>query len=149
MFTYREGDEANYFIISEDSEGGTVNVSPSGAGASKESPMGSSSREWVMEPSASEGEPYIPAAFRTDEILPEIASGASPATAKFFSIEPAGVSVAIEGVPGDTVVEAVSLMTSSPLGNTIAICKQSFLDIIILCLNKVLLQVFHLWVHQL
>ena len=116
--------------------------------------MASSSREWVTEPLASEGKPDVPPteAVRTDEIHPEIAPSASPATAKVSSIEPAGVSVAIEGVPRDTVieaVEAVSLMTSSPLGITIAICKQFFLDIIILYFNKVLLQVFRLWVHQL
>ena len=53
----------------------------------------------------SKGEPDIPImeAIRTDEILPDVASGASPATAKVSSMEPAGVSVAIEGVPGDTV----------------------------------------------
>ena len=46
-----------------------------------------------------------------------------------------GVSTAIEEAPGDIVVEAVGamfVMTSSPLGNIIVICKQSFLDIIIL-----------------
>jgi len=49
-----------------------VDVGPSGAGASKESPMASSSREWVAEPTASEGEPDIPAmeAFKTNEVLP-------------------------------------------------------------------------------
>ena len=53
-------------------------------------------------------------AVRTDEILPEIASGTSPATAKVSSMEPAEVGIAIEGVPGNTVVEAVSydLITS-------------------------------------
>jgi len=88
-------------------------------------------------------------AVRTDEILPMVAYGASPATAKVSFMEPVGVSIAIEGVPGDTVTEAVSLMISSPLGNTLTICKQSFLDIIIPCFNKVLLQMFRLWVHQL
>ena len=78
--------------------------------------MASSCKEWVTEPSASEGEPDIPAikAVMTDKILPEIAYGASPVTAKVSSMEPARVSVAIEGVPGDTVIEAVkavSLMT--------------------------------------
>jgi len=57
LFTYREGVEASYFIISEDSECGAADVDPSGVGASKESPMASSSRGWVTEPSASKGEP--------------------------------------------------------------------------------------------
>ena len=154
MFTYLEGDEASYFVISEDSEGDAADVGPSGVGALKESLRTSSSRGWVTEPSVSKGEPDILAmeAVRTDEILPEIASGASPATTKVSSMEPTGVSVAIEGVPRDTVVEtveAVSLMTSSLLGNTLTICKQSFLDIIIPCFNEVLLQVFHPWVHRL
>ena len=61
LFTYREGDEASHFVISEDSEGGAADVGPSGAGASKESLMASNSREWVAEPTASEGEPDIPA----------------------------------------------------------------------------------------
>ena len=141
MFTYREGDKASYFVISEDFEGGTTDVGPSGVGTSKESPMASSFREWITEPSASEGEPDIPVmeAVRTGEILPEVASGASPTTAKVSSMEPAGVSVAA--------VEAVSLMISSPLGNTLAICKQSFHDIIIPCFNEALLQVFRPLVH--
>ena len=102
MFTYREGDEASYFIISEDSEGGAADVGPSGVGASKDSPMALSFRGWVIEPSVSEGEPDIPVmeAVRTDEILSEIASGASPAAAKVSFMEPAGVSIAIEEVPG-------------------------------------------------
>jgi len=137
LFTYREGDEASYFIISEDSEGGAADVGPSGVGASKESPMVSSSRGWVTEPSASEGEPDIPvmAAVRTGKILPEIASGASPTTAKFSSMEPVGVSIATVA----ETAEAVSLMISSPLSNILNIYKQSFLDIIIPHFNKVLL----------
>ena len=41
-------------------------------------------------------------------------------------MEPIGVSVAVEGVPRDTIAEAVetvSLMISSPLGNALTICK--------------------------
>ena len=105
-----------------------ADVGPSNAGGDKESPMASSSRESVSEPVASEGEPGIPAteALRTDEVLPETASGASPSTARVSSIEPIGVSTAVEEALGDIVVEAVgamSVMTSSPLGNIIVICK--------------------------
>ena len=128
MFTYKEGDEASYFVISDESEGGTADVGPSDAGGDKESPMASSSREWVTEPTASEGRPDIPAmeAFMIGEVLPKIASGASPATARVSSMEPIGVSTAVEGAPEDIVVEvvgAMSVMTSTPLGNIIVTCK--------------------------
>ena len=43
QFTYKEGDEASYFVISEDFGGDAADVGPSGAGTSKESPMASSS----------------------------------------------------------------------------------------------------------
>ena len=132
MFTYREGDEASYFVVSEDSKGNAAGVGPSDVGASKESPTTSSSRGWFTEPSASEGELGIPVmeAVRTDEVLPEAASGASPTTAKVSSMEPAGISIA-------AVAETVEMV--SPLGNILTICKQPFLDIIISCFNKVLL----------
>ena len=106
--------------------------------------MASSSRGWVTEPSVSESESDIPVmeAVRTGEILPEVASGVFPTTAKVSSMEPAGISIAI-------VAETISLLISSPLSNTLTICKQSFLDIIIPCFNEVLLQVFRLWVHRL
>ena len=109
--------------------------------------MASSTRGWVTEPSASEGEPDIPvmAAVRTGKILPEIASGASPTTAKVSSMELAGVSITTVA----EAVEAMSLMITSPLGNTLTICKQSFLDITIPFFNKVLSPVFRLWVYQL
>jgi len=42
-------------------------------------------------------------------------------------MEPAGISVAAVA----KAVEAVSLIISSPLGNTLIICKQSFLDILL------------------
>jgi len=89
----------------------------------------------------SEAEPIIPVMedVRTDEILPEIT-----ATARVSSMEPAGFSATIKGVLGDIVAKAVS-----PIGNTLTICKQPFLDFIISCFNKVLLQVFRLWVHRL
>ena len=109
LFTYRESNETSYFVISENSEGGAAGVGPFGVSTLKESPMASSSRGWVTESSASEGEPSIPVmeAVRTDEVLPEVASGASPTTAKVSSMEPAGIKAAIEGVLGDTVVEVV------------------------------------------
>ena len=123
LFTYKEGDEASYFVISEDSEGDAAGVGPLGVGASKESPTASSSRGWFTEPSAREGELDIPVmeAVRTDEVLPEVASGVSPTTAKVSSMEPAGISAATEGIIGDTVAEAVEVV--SPLGNTLTICK--------------------------
>jgi len=129
LFTYREGDEASYFVISDKSEGGAVDVGPSGASEDKESPMASSSREQFAEPAGSEGELDIAPATeapRTDEVLPETTSGASPATARVSSMEPIGVSTVVEGAPEDIVVEAVgamSVMTSTPLGNIIVTCK--------------------------
>ena len=112
-------------------------VGPSGVGASKESPTTSSSRGWFTEPSASEGELDIPVmeVIRMDEVLPEVASEASPTTAKVSFMEPVGISVA-------AVAEAVKVVP--PLGNTLTICKQPFLDIIISYFNKVLLQLFYL-----
>jgi len=68
-------------------------------------------------------------AVRTDEVLPEVASGASPTIAKLSPIKPAGVSIA-------AVAETVEVISS--LGNTLTICKQPFFDIIISCFNKVL-----------
>ena len=43
LFTYREGDEAGYFAVSEESGGDAADVGPSGAGTSKGSPVTSSS----------------------------------------------------------------------------------------------------------
>jgi len=45
LFTCKEGDEANYFVISDEFEGGAADVGPSGTGGDKDSPMASSSRE--------------------------------------------------------------------------------------------------------
>jgi len=42
-------------------------------------------------------------------------------------MEPAGISAAVEGIPGETVAEAVEAV--SPLGNTLISCKQFFPDI--------------------
>jgi len=100
--------------------------------------VASSFRELVAEPVASKRESDItPAteALKTDEVFPEIASGASPATVAVSSMEPIEVSTAIEGAPEDIVEEAVgamSVMTSAPLGNIIVICRRPLLDVIIL-----------------
>ena len=51
-------------------------------------------------------------AVRMDEVLPEVASGASPITVKVSFMEPIRISAAVEGILGDTiVVEAVSLIS--------------------------------------
>jgi len=110
MFTYKEGDEASYFVISEDFGGDAADVDPSGAGTSKESPMVLSSIGWTTEASASEGEAYI-----------------RPSSAKIFSMEPGGISVTVEEVQRETVAEAVEAV--SPLGNTLISSKQFSLDI--------------------
>ena len=141
LFTYKQGDIASYFVISDESEGSVADVGPSSAGECKESLMALSSKVWVVEPMLSEEELDIPAteAFKTDEVLPETAFGASLTTARVSSIELVEVSTAVEGASGDIVIEAVgamSVMTSPPLGNIIVICKQTFLDIIILILIK-------------
>ena len=90
LFTYKEGDEASRFIISEDSEGDAVDVGHSGDGASKESPMTSSSIGWTTEPSASEGGLDVPVmeAVRMDEVLPEVALEASPILSRFLPWSP-------------------------------------------------------------
>jgi len=110
LFTYKEGDEASYSVISEDSGGDVADVGPSGAGTSKESLTASSSIGWTTEASASEGELDVP-----------------PATAKVSSIEPGEISDAVEGVLRDTVAEAVEVV--SPLGNTLISCKKFSPDI--------------------
>jgi len=59
LFTYKEGDEAGYFAVLEESGGDAVDVSPSGAGTSKGSSETSSSFGWTTKGSASEGGPAI------------------------------------------------------------------------------------------
>jgi len=54
LFTYKEGGKAGYFVASEESGGHEADVGPSGAGASKGSPVASSSFGWSTEDSASE-----------------------------------------------------------------------------------------------
>ena len=140
MFTYQEGNEASYFIISKDYEGGAADVGPSGVGASKESPMASSSRGWVTEPSASEGEPDILVMEPSGQVKSFLRSLLEllPLLPRFLLWGLLELGVVAEAV------EAVSLMISSPLDNTLIICKQSFLSIIMPYFNEVLLQVFHL-----
>ena len=80
LFTYREGDEASYFI-SDEPEGRTTDIGFSGDGESRESPMVLSSRGLVTEPVASATVEEGPSAstiieaLRTDELLSEPASG--------------------------------------------------------------------------
>ena len=57
LFTYREGDEAGYFAVSEESGGDAADVGPSGAGTSKGSPVASSSFGWITEGSV--GRPFV------------------------------------------------------------------------------------------
>ena len=59
LFTCREGDEAGYFTVSEESGDDAADVGPSGVGTSKGSPVASSSFGWTTEGSASEGGPTI------------------------------------------------------------------------------------------
>ena len=81
LFTYKEGDEASYFVASEDSGGDAADVGPSGVGTSKESPVASSSLGWTTEGSVSEGE----LAVRLN-------------SAKNFPMEPEGIDAAVEKV---------------------------------------------------
>ena len=59
LFTYKEGDKAGYFAVSDESGGNAADVGPSGAGTSKGSSETSSSLGWTTEGSASEGGPAI------------------------------------------------------------------------------------------
>ena len=120
MFTYREGDEAGYFVSDEPGDH-AADVGPSGAGKGRESLMVSSSRGLVTEPVASatvEGESgaaIITEALRTDELLPEPASSdlaktdASPVTVGVSATEPVEVSTAVEGAPKDITAKMISL----------------------------------------
>ena len=81
MFTYKEGDEAGYFAVSEESGGDAVDVGPSGAGTSKGSPVASTSFGWTTEGSASEGGPAV----RVD-------------SAKDFPMEPVGTDAAVKTI---------------------------------------------------
>ena len=92
--------------------------------------MAFSSIGWTIEASASEGEPYVP-----------------PASAKKFSMEPDGIDAAFEEVRRETAAEAVEAV--SPLGNTLIFCEQFSPDINYPYSNKVLPQMFRLWVHRL
>jgi len=100
LFTYREGDEASYFTVSEESGGDAADVGPSGAGTSKESPLASSSFGWTTEGSASEGGPVV----RVD-------------SAKDFPMEPEGTDAAIEEVWRETAAKAIE--ATSSFGNAL------------------------------
>ena len=143
LFTYREGDEASYFV-SDEPEGRAADVGPSGAGEGKESPMVPSSRGMVAKPVASatvEGEQSaatITEALRTDELLNESASGdlaetgASPVTAGVSTTEPVEVSTTVEGAPKDIAEEtiksgAMTTVASTPFDNAIVTCKRLLL----------------------
>ena len=82
------------------------------------------------------GATIVTEALRTDELLPELASGdlvktgASFATFGVSSMEPVEVSTTVEGAPKDIVEEeigAMSIMTSASFGNAIVICKRPLL----------------------
>jgi len=100
LFTYKEGDEASYFVVSEDSESDAADVGPSGVGTSKGSPLASSSIGWTTEGSASEGG----SAVRLD-------------SAKDFPMEPEGTDAAIEEVRRETAAKAIEAISS--FGNTL------------------------------
>ena len=103
------------------------------------------------------GAAIITVALRIDKLLPEPASGdLAEMGASSAAIEPVEVDTAIEGAPKDIVKEAImsgvmTIRTSAPLGNAIVTYKQPLLAFFFayLCPNKILLQVFHLWPHQL
>ena len=104
LFTYKEGDEASYFVVSEDSGGDAADVGPSGVGTSKGSPLASSSMGWTTEGSASEGELAVPLD-----------------STKNFPMEPEGIDAAVEEVQRKIVAEAVE--TISLLSNTLIFCE--------------------------
>jgi len=143
LFTYREGDEASYFV-SDEPKGRKADVAPSGAGEGRESPMASSPGGLAAEPVASatvEGElgaVRITEALRTDEHLPELAScdltrsGASPVviTIVVSTTGPIVVSTVVEEAPKDVTEETIKsgAMTSvapTPFGFVIVAYKRS------------------------
>jgi len=99
LFTYKEGDKASYFVVSEDSRGDTADVGPSGTGTSKGSLMASSYIGWTTGASVSEGEPAVP-----------------PASIKNFPMEPDGIDAAAKKVRRETAAEtaeAVSFLSNT------------------------------------
>jgi len=103
MFIYKEGDEASYFVASEDSRGDAVDVGPSGVGTSKGSPVASSSLGWTTEGSVSEGG----LAIHVD-------------SAKYFPMEPEETDAAIEEVRRETAAKAIEAISS--FGNALTFC---------------------------
>ena len=82
-----------------------------------------------------QGAAIITEALRTDELLPEPASGdlakigASPITVGVYDIYIVEVSTAVEGVPKDVVEEtiksgAMTTVARTPFGNVIGACKR-------------------------
>ena len=107
LFTYKKGDKASYFVVSEDSRGNVADVGPSGAGTMKGSLIALSSIGWTIEASASKDKPAV-----------------QPASAKNFSMEPDVIDAAVEEVRRETTAETVEAV--SLLGNILIFCKQSF-----------------------
>ena len=104
LFTYREGDEAGYFAVSEESGGDVADVGPSDAGTSKGSPIASRSFWWTTEVSVSEGGPAV----RVD-------------SAKDFPIEPEGTDAGIEEVQREAVAKVIEAISS--FGNALTFCE--------------------------
>ena len=104
LFTYREGNEASYFAVSEESGGDAADVGPSGARTSKGSLIASSSFRWTIESSASEGG----SAGRVD-------------SAKNFPMGPERTEVVVEGFQRETVAKAVEAIPS--FGNILLFCE--------------------------
>ena len=104
LFTYKEGDEASYFVVSEDCGGDAADVGPSGAGTSKGSPMASSSLGWTTEGSTSEG-----------------GSAVCVDSAKDFPMEPEGTDTAVEEVRRETAAKAIEAISS--FDNALTFCE--------------------------
>ena len=87
LFTYKEGDEAGYFAVSDESGGNAADVGPLGAGTSKGSFETSSSLGWTTEGSASEGEPAVRVDsakdFPMELVETDVAAGTIEATSSF------------------------------------------------------------------
>ena len=148
LFTYREGDEASYFIFDE-LEGHEGDVGLSDAGEGREIPMASSPGGLVAEPVASatvEEESsaiIITEAIKTDEHLSELASGelavsgASPVvvTTGVPATKPVIVSTTIKKAFKDITEGIIKSPTS--FGNVIVACKQPSFFLLIFDLTKI------------
>ena len=87
LFTYKEGDEAGYFAVSEGSGGDAADVGPSGIGTSRRNSDTSSSLRWTTEGSTSESGPaiHIDSAkdFPMEPVETDVAAGTIEATSSF------------------------------------------------------------------